>query len=282
MKCRSCKRPKRSIFKTFLLLIFFVSLYFSSVAQQPERAKLDIQMLLNTDSGRQNTADGVVVIFEKDFSPAIGDEDSYKFTNPDENLAIDCNGKLLSIEGRPTINGSDTIRLAMWQFRQKSYLLKLSGSGFSSVTKAVLLDNFLHKKTSINLTSSTLIPFDITTDSASIARDRFSVVFKTARIFSSSAAVKLAAMFAKHSFLTVSPNPVLGNAINFRLNNLKSGKYAVALFNSNGQLIQTGFINYDESSSLQTVVVDKRISKGIYNLQLSSGKQTITQHVLFR
>ncbi len=157
-------------FKTSLLLILFAQLYFSSAAQIPVRPKLSIQLLLNTSPGPQNTADGVAAFYADNFSSSIGNEDSYKFTNLDENLAINCKGKLLSIEGRPTIYGSDTIKLVMWQFRQKSYYLKLNGSNFSPALKAFVKDNYLRSETPIDLTSSTFLPFTITTDSASFAK----------------------------------------------------------------------------------------------------------------
>lgn len=269
-------------FKVSLLLIFFVQLYFFSAAQRPIRPKLGIQLLLNTDPGPQNTADGVVAFFANNFSTTIGNEDSYKFTNPDENLAINCNGTLLSIEGRPTINGTDTVKLAMWQFRQKSYYLKLSAGNFSPTIKAVVKDNYLNKETSVDLSSSTLVPFSITNDSASFSKNRFSVLFKTAaRTFSSSIAMKFSAIFKESTSIAVVPNPVTGNTITLQMNNVKKGKYVVNLYATAGQLVYSGFIDFDGISATKTIVIDKRLRKGMYSLFLTCGDQTITKSVYF-
>lgn len=225
---------------------------------------------------------GVAAFYADNFSASIGNEDSYKFTNLDENLAIDCKGTLLSIEGRPAIHRTDTLKLVMWQFRQKSYYLKLSGSNFSQMVKAVVKDNYLHKETVLNLSSSALVPFGITTDSASFAANRFSVVFKSSRAFSLSSAMKMTSVFKESTSLTIAPNPVRGNTITFKMNNLKKGRYAVNLCSIEGQLVYSGFIDYDGTAAMQALKIDKRIHKGTYSLLLTSGEQTITEKVLFQ
>lgn len=268
--------------KPSFLLILFVQMYFVSAAQIPVRPKLAIQLLLNTNGGPQNTADGVAAFYADNFSTAVGNEDSYKWTNPDENLAINSKGKLLSIEGRPTIHGSDTLNLVMWQFRQKSYYLQLYASNFAQSVKAVVKDNYLHKETAVNLSSVTLVPFGITTDSASFAANRFTVVFKTLRALPLSSKLKFISVFKESLSLSVSPNPVTGNVISLQLNNLKKGRYAVSIYSNNGGIIYSGFMVHDGGSATQTIVIDKRIHRGMYRLQLTCGPETITRNVLFQ
>lgn len=143
-------------------------------------SNLSIQLLLSLNEGLENNADGVTSYFDKDFSTAIGNEDSYKFTNLDENLAINHSGTSLSMEGRPTITANDTIPLKIWQFRQKNYYLKLTGSNFSPELKAFVKDAYLHKENPVDLSTVTLFPFTIDTAvAASSASDRFSIVFET-------------------------------------------------------------------------------------------------------
>lgn len=269
-------------FKPSLLLILFSQFYFLPVAQVPVRPKLAIQLLLNTNGGSQNTADGAVAFFADNFSTAIGNEDSYKFTNPDENLAINSKGTFLSIEGRPTIRGTDTLKLVMWTFRQKSYYLKLSGSNFVPTVKAVVKDNYLHKETVIDLSSSTFLPFSITTDSASFAANRFSVIFKAMRVFSLSAAMKFGSVFKQDASLSVSPNPVTGNVISLQINNMKKGSYTLSLYSTDGRIVYSGVMDYDGSSANHSVKIEKRIRKGTYSLLLTFGEQTLTKSVLFQ
>lgn len=267
--------------KPTLLLILFTQLYFHVAAQAYVRSKLVIQLLLNTNPGPQNTADGVVAFFADNFSTSIGNEDSYKFTNLDENLAIDCRGTLLSIEGRP-MTRFDTLKLVMWQFRQKSYYLQLNGSNFSSKVKAVVKDKYLSKETAVDLSSSTTVPFTITGDSASFAANRFSVVFKTSRSFSLSYPMKLSSVFKENTSFTMAPNPVTGNTITLQMHSLKMGRYAVNLYSNEGRIVYSGFIDYDGSAAWQTIMIDKRVRKGMYSLLLTSGTQTFTKKVLFQ
>lgn len=175
-------------------------------------AKLSIQMLLNLNGGSHNTADGVVAVFAPSFSCTIGNEDSYKFTNLDENLAINSGGTLLSIEGRPSITGNDTLHLVMWQFRQNTYFLQLDGSSFAPNVSAVIKDKYLNQETAVNLAGSTAIPFAITSDSASFARNRFVIFFKQNHLPEFFAALsaerKDKGVFLKWGIKTVSDNVV--------------------------------------------------------------------------
>ena len=165
----------------FFLLIFIFSIS-SLKAQQVKTGsltKLSALLLLNLQPGSRNTADGFVAVFGDRFSTAVGFEDSYKFTNLDENMGINRNGVVLSIEARPTITGCDTIPIKMWQYRQKQYYLKFVGENFDSSVKATLKDAFLRKETPLDLSTANTIAFSITADSASFASDRFSIVFNT-------------------------------------------------------------------------------------------------------
>jgi hypothetical protein len=146
--------------------------------QASDRPKLSVQLLLNRNGGSPNVADGVVAVFDESFKNSIGDEDSYKFTNLDENLAIDRNGTALSIEGRPIINGNDTLPLKMWAFRQNSYFLKLNGINFAPDVAAFIKDAYLKSETPVRLDAETILPFTLTSDAASSASNRFTIIFK--------------------------------------------------------------------------------------------------------
>ncbi|MCW3110652.1 MAG: C-terminal target protein [Segetibacter sp.] len=147
------------------------------------QTKLSVQLLLNLNGASSDVADGFVAVFGNNFSKAIGDEDSYKFTNLDENMAINRNGTALSIEGRPFVAGCDTLPIKMWQFRQKDYWVKVDAKNFDPALKATLKDEYLKQETPLDLTSSTTVPFTITNDSASFASNRFSIVFGTSESF---------------------------------------------------------------------------------------------------
>jgi hypothetical protein len=146
-------------------------------------SNLAIQLLLKAEEGDENNADGVIAFFDNNISTAIGNENSYKFINEDENLAITHNGNSLSLEGRPPVTAHDTIQLKMWQFRQKNYYLRLTGTNFPPDVTAFVQDTYLHQNTPVNLLSVTLFPFTVdTTLPASFAAERFAIIFKAGNI----------------------------------------------------------------------------------------------------
>lgn len=141
-------------------------------------AKLSLHLLISNKQTGLASADGLAAYFSDDFSSSLGNEDSYKFTNQDENIAIVRNEKTLSIEGRKPVTSADTIPLKIWHLTLKDYTLKVTLANFSENTQGYLEDNFLHTATRLDNEASTMIPFGITGDSLSAAPNRFKIVFK--------------------------------------------------------------------------------------------------------
>lgn len=141
-------------------------------------AILSVQLLLNTNPGSPNIADATIAAFNDGFSREIGKEDANKLTNQDETIAINRNGTILSMEARPSVTYSDTIPLMLSQFRQNNYYLAVSGNNFSPSLTAFVEDSYLNTQTSLDLLSSTFLPFTINKDSASFAPGRFRIVLK--------------------------------------------------------------------------------------------------------
>jgi hypothetical protein len=85
-----------------ILLITALALLFSSVVSYSqtttEYSKLSVLLLLNLNGGSRNTADGLVALFADNYSTNIGNEDSYKFTNPDEILLFTGMGKIYPLK----------------------------------------------------------------------------------------------------------------------------------------------------------------------------------------
>ncbi len=168
----------------FTLLLFMGAFHPSAMAQTggngvpPGMSKLTIQLLLNTNPGGSNTADGCVVAYKNGFTNAIGPEDSYKFYNVDENLALPVGNILLSVEGKPLLVSYDTIPLKIWQYRQSDYYLKFEGINFAPNMEGVLKDSYLNQDNIISLTGSTTIHFTLNTDTASRAANRFCIFLR--------------------------------------------------------------------------------------------------------
>jgi hypothetical protein len=328
--------------------------------------KMSVQLLLNLNAGDQNVADGFVVVFGDKFVKTVGDEDSYKFTNLDENIAINRNGTALSIEGRPDIMDNDTLPIRMWQFRQKNYFFKFEVSNFNPAITATLKDEFLKQESSVDLSTSTTIPFSITEDSASFASNRFSIVFGSAKtlpvvltdlkayqkdkgiqvewhtlketnieqyeVEKSMNGLEFEKVFttakkpdneltrtyywldinpgvgnnfyrikiiekagkARHSNIvrvnvnsgksgfTVFPNPVKGKSIHLQVKNLEEGKYTVNLFNNLGQSVLNSSIRITHAANSQTILLNGKIQKGKYTLQLRNDKTSYSKPILLQ
>jgi hypothetical protein len=109
----------------------------------------------------------------------VRDEDSYKFENQDENIAVMRNGKRLSIEGRKPITVNDTIPIVTWRLSEAEYVLKATIYKFDDRVKSYLQDAYLATTEILKNDDVTFIPFSITADSASFAGDRFRIIFET-------------------------------------------------------------------------------------------------------
>lgn len=183
----------QKLFFTFLLLITASSCLraqTTSVAHAASRETaalphLTVLLLLPGQETSGKAADGLAAYFSKDFDNAIGDEDSYKFTNPDENIGILRNGKMLSIEGRKPVAVSDTLPLKIWKLYQTHYTLKVDVSSFSDVN-LYLHDSYLNSTTKLDNNAATMISFNLNSDAGSIAPDRFRIFLEnTATLFQS-------------------------------------------------------------------------------------------------
>jgi|GEM_PF-722865 len=126
------------------------------------------------------TADGTAIAYGNSFSNAISQEDGIKFSNNGENIAINSNGKQLSIEGRKLPTITDTISLRLWQVTAGvSYQLEINTTEFAdNGLQAYLLDRFNSSQTILTMNGIKSYPFTTTADTNSY-NNRFKIVFKT-------------------------------------------------------------------------------------------------------
>jgi hypothetical protein len=68
--------------------------------------------------------------------------------------------------------------------------------------------------------------------------------------------------------MEVYPNPTKGNDFNIKLNNLTKGVYQVIITASNGQQVLVKTIEHPGGISVQSMVFDTDISKGVYRVQV--------------
>ncbi len=69
--------------------------------------------------------------------------------------------------------------------------------------------------------------------------------------------------------ISVYPNPVVNGIINLQLNNQPQGKYGIRLLNKSGQIIMQKQIQHAGGNSTETISLDKYISNGAYQLEVT-------------
>jgi hypothetical protein len=122
--------------------------------------------------------DGIITQFDKSYSNALDTWDAIKNSNSGENIGIVSNGKELAIERRQMAHVNDTLFYSLQKLKQQSYQFEFIGFHLDQYgMEALLEDNYLHTKTPLNLTGTTLMNFTVDNTVASRASGRFQVVF---------------------------------------------------------------------------------------------------------
>lgn len=122
-------------------------------------------------------------------------------------------------------------------------------------TSAFLQDNYLNTKTPIDLNSTTRVNFSIiTTDAASAAANRFTIVF-----------AKPGAVKGSPS-IVVYPNPIQNGEVTVRFTDMPSGVYTARLLNSVGQTVISKTINHSGANSTERIGISK--IKGSFILEV--------------
>ena len=157
------------------------STLFSRPGSAPRMQQL-LQTVLNEVNSDGSTAiiDGVLNSFDDSYSNAVDALDAKKTFSNGENLSISTGGKLLVIERKHTITQKDTIFLNLTGVRFQSYQFRFNASNIHTGVEGFLEDNYLHNRTPINLTGSTVVNFSIVNIAGSYAPDRFRIVFAPA------------------------------------------------------------------------------------------------------
>jgi hypothetical protein len=126
-------------------------------------------------NGAFHYVDGIRMDFGVDYSLAIDSFDAEKFINLDEDVAIQKQNQLLTVERRAIPTATETVPLQVTKYRSTSYVFENQAVGLDGV-QAFLKDNYtniLHELdgTPYAFTVNTAIP-------ASIQVNRFELVFQ--------------------------------------------------------------------------------------------------------
>jgi Secretion system C-terminal sorting domain len=145
------------------------------------RPTLEVNLFAKDVDGSIFLADGVMLNFDNAYSPAVDNYDVRKIMNVADNLAVKNGTYNLVVERRPNLTATDTIKLSLTNTRVAPYRFDIDPSVLANTgLEAFFVDKFLQTEKAVSFTDVTSVAFDITTDAASKAADRFMIVFKQA------------------------------------------------------------------------------------------------------
>ena len=201
---------------------------------------------------------------------------------------------------RPLIAKQDTIFLRMSGTGIKKYYLQVGTNDFIQTTlPAFVQDNYLGSKTAIDLSGGiTNIGFNVTSNPASAATDRFMIVFgskapvigndprltnelvretnatgpakavNTMNTTNTANTINAIAttVTADSKEINVYPNPVINRVINLQLNDLEKGNYFLQLYSNIGQVVFGKQLIHNGGKYTQIINLGHNFAKGNYRL----------------
>ena len=144
------------------------------------------------NTGNIVLADGNLARFDDSYNPGVDFFDALKFGNVNETFGILSGTTSLVLDCRPLLTKVDTLFFKLARARQFKYQFEFIAANLEQDNLAGFLeDQFMHTATPINLNSNTKVDFEVTSDAASAATDRFRIVFKPSAVFTSLTATVL-------------------------------------------------------------------------------------------
>jgi hypothetical protein len=216
----------------------------------------------------QSTADdGLVIYFSPNGNNSADNNDAQKFVNPDEMIARNENGNLISFENRAMPTEDDVLKLYTDQYRTTDYVLEI-GVQFLEGNTVYLYDRYTETETLLEQNVSNFYNFSVNeANPESTATDRFKIVFSTTTMGTDDFGLE---------GISVYPNPA-SDILNIGLEQNIGRFDTVKMFDISGRLV----INKSLSSQLQQVELDvNTLSSGVYVLQVSSDAEQLSTKVI--
>jgi len=212
--------------------------------------------------------DNFVILFSQDFSNNITLTDAAKFFNIDENMAISNGDTTLSVERRANPTLDDEIQLFNNAYRTDAYTLRIEQAGLIDVI-AYLEDTFTGEIYELE-EGENFIEFTIDdTIEASVASDRFKIIFEESFLSTDDAFIDDVTMF---------PNPLNGDQVQITSTMLQGQDVSIKINNVLGQIIYNKERSFNgntlEISSLST------LTSGMYFVTITTDTGSITKRLI--
>lgn len=144
---------------------------------------LAINLKIFNEDKTTATTDGVMGLFNNDYSNDVDKNDATKFNNLSDNLAILSKGKQLAIERRRLPGEVDTLTLNISTLRRSEYQLEFIPKNFVTTGMIVsLYDKFTNSLTDLSSTDTSHYNFSVSANLLSQYAGRFSIVYHIAPV----------------------------------------------------------------------------------------------------
>ncbi len=227
--------------------------------------KLQVNMHFFDESNNAILTDATLARFNGGYSANVNGEDVGKPVNVDENIAIERNGHLMTVERRPLVqNGEEVVYLNMFNMKTRDYQFEVIPTDFSTPgLTATIEDAYLKTSTPLSLTSPTVIKFSVTAGTASADAKRFKITFRS---------VPVAEMAEG---ISVYPNPAKGG-FTFSMKKADvTGKVRLSLVSKSGQTVAVKEISSEQAAKYYFGFPKAGLSAGTYILNVYNGDKYV-------
>jgi hypothetical protein len=228
-------------------------------------------------------SDGVMVVWDRSFTNLTDQDDAIKMQNTAENVGILNSRKVLTLESRKNITGTDTVQLHLKNLRRQNYHLRFHPKYFSEdIQNATLVDRFTNQSFGISKNDTSSFLFTINTNAASSDSLRFYIVLNAkkrvqpiilAQTEQDQNEIVKNRLHPKTSTQSVSayPNPVSGNKLTLSVQNFEAGEYYFEIKNILGIVVKKMNLTVINDVENFNIELPKHTAKGVYYLQITNG-----------
>lgn len=251
------------------------SISFSEAAKAPLTSQTEVfsttslaylnMRLYTQDAWNNNQAeqDALGVRWSSEYTTEASSEDIVKFSNPNENIAVNNSSILVGIDKRNLPENQEIMELFFNNYEHSSYVLFSHYENLPENTHLYLEDRYLETSTLVSNGAGYAFSVDPSI-AESMTHDRFAIRFEVGTLSNEEFEENLFSLF---------PNPV-ENHLQIQLGTLLSENAKIQLFNSLGKPIAE--YGMEPNQLLHNIPVEQ-LNAGLYFIQVETSKGATTK-----